>query len=364
MARFTGRRSAAPLLAVLACSLSLGVAWAQRGGDVPEETILQARLAEKLSTRDARVGQRFEAVLSPKDRSGLPEGTRFEGVITESRRPTDKEPGVLDMEFRRVLLPDQKTVAFRGYLASLGADDARRTVDGRYVSKKSGSKISTKWIGYGAAGGAVLGTLLGGGLLKGALLGGLGGAVAGYLGRDRGGSFKEVDLAQGAEFGIRVDQRVSFTDSPRYRYASDRNVDDAQPAPRPDPAGVRAGGARGGRGVDASLNGRPLTFNGPQPLTINGELFVPLAPVARAATLRFDQRDEESFHLTTDRGVARCLAGDTQVAIRGERPITLNSAPLSIDGEIYVTTEFLSQVTEMTVNWNRTSRRLTLETLK
>lgn len=369
---FTVGRAALPLLAGVLVVSGLRPGLAQRGGSVPQDTVVVARLAEKLSTRDARSGQRFEATLSPKDRSGLPEGTRFEGVLTEVRRPTSSEPGVLDMEFRRVLLPDQKAVAVRGVLASLGEEDTRRTSDGRYVSRKAGSKVSTKWIGYGAAGGAVLGTVLGGGVLKGALLGGLGGAVYGYLNREKAGGYKDVDLAQNTEFGIRLDQRLIFDDSPRYRYASDaagagRDARDTRDAR--DRGGIRAGdepgrvGDRRGAGAEVRLDDRVVTFRDAQPMTINGELFVPLAPIARAANLRFDQRDgDDSFTLTTPRGALRCTAGDTQVTSRGGSPISLSTAPLSIDDEIYVSTEFLSRVTDFRVNWSRTTRRLTLET--
>ena len=373
--RLAVRRTALPLLAGVLVASGLRPGLAQRGGSVPQDTVVVARLAEKLSTRDARSGQRFEATLSPKDRSGLPEGTRFEGVLTEVRRPTSSEPGVLDMEFRRVLLPDQKAVAVRGVLASLGEEDTRRTSEGRYVSRKAGSKVSTKWIGYGAAGGAVLGTLLGGGVLKGALLGGLGGAVFGYLNKEKAGGYKDVDLAQNTEFGIRLDQRLLFDDSPRYRYAS--NADGAgrdARAPRDardarDRGSVRAGdepgrvGDRRGVGAEVRLDDRVVPFRDAQPMTINGELFVPLAPIARAANLRFDQREgDDTFTLTTPRGALRCTAGDTQVTSRGGSPISLSTAPLSIDDEIYVSTEFLSRVTDFRVNWNRTTRRLTLET--
>src|SRR5690606_35021591 len=112
------------------------------------------------------------------DRSGFPRGTRFEGVVTEVARAGKNEPGVLDVEFRRAILPDGRAMAISGELAGLGDDDVRRRSDGRLESRHSSrkEKFDAKWVGYGAAGGAVLSTIFGGGFLKGALLGGLGGA--------------------------------------------------------------------------------------------------------------------------------------------------------------------------------------------
>ena len=79
-------------------------------------------------------------------------------------------------------------------------------------------KFDWKWVGYGAGGGAVLGTIFGGNLLRGALLGGLGGAVYSYLNRDKNREFKDVELSRGTEFGIRLDNRVAFADRTDYEY--------------------------------------------------------------------------------------------------------------------------------------------------
>src|SRR5687767_14693920 len=114
------------LLAALAIGGARGAVAQRQRVTIPEDTVVRARLDQKLSTKDAAVGQRFRASLAAEDRSGLPEGTRFEGVITEVNRPTKEEPAALNMEFRRAILPDGRTVAFQGGLGSLSEEDVRR----------------------------------------------------------------------------------------------------------------------------------------------------------------------------------------------------------------------------------------------
>lgn len=186
---------------------------------VPAETVVRAELDDTLSTRTARPGQRFAARLAENDRSGFPEGTRFQGVVTESHRPTKDRPGILNVRVQRAYLPDGTMVPVDGRLASLDEDDVRRS-GGRIESRKRG-KFDTKWVGYGAAGGAVLGEVLGDNLLKGALLGALGGAAYAYLNKDKsdkGGRYSDVELSRGTDFGILLNNRCSFRDNGSYRY--------------------------------------------------------------------------------------------------------------------------------------------------
>jgi len=198
------------------------------GKVIPANTVVKVKLDQDLSTKEARPGDRFTATLDDDDYSGFPAGTRFEGTVTEATRPTKTRPGILDVTVRRALLPGGSAVAVSGQLAGLEEDDVRRVGRGRLESKHRGKgKFQTKWVGYGAAGGAVLSTIFGGNFLKGALLGGVGGAVYGYLNKDKGSrSYRDVELDRGTGFGLRLNQRVVFNDSSRYRYASYEDVPD------------------------------------------------------------------------------------------------------------------------------------------
>lgn len=198
---------------------------------VPANTVIKARLEGDVSSKTARVGDRFSARLGDKDYSGLPEGTRFQGVITDVERPDKKHPGVLDVKIQKAVLPSGTVVPMTGTLASLDAKDVERGADGRLESRhaKKGGKFETKWVGYGAAGGAVLSTVFGGNFLKGALLGAAGGAVYSYLNKGKGGHdrYRDVELSSGTKFGIRLNNQLAFRDNGSYHYASyDQNRDD------------------------------------------------------------------------------------------------------------------------------------------
>ncbi len=333
---------------------------------IPADTVVRARLDTELSSRDAARGDRVVATISTDDRSEFPEGTQFEGEVIEVRPATKEEPGVIDVEFTRILLPQGGTVPIRGQLASLGDEDVRRTADGRLEARRrtgrNGGKFETKWVGYGAGAGAVLATVLGGGFLKGALLGGLGGAVYGYLNKNKnnGGEdrFVDVNLAEGTEFGIRFENEVAYNPNRRYRYLSDRVEEDRE----------RVAGSREVRDVynfstaDVRVNGRALTFDGSQPMNLNGVMYVPLRAVADAANMRLTHyAGEETFILVTPAGRVRAATTEPAYVDANNQRVELQHDPMLINGEVYVSTEFLSRAAGLDVNWDRANRRLEID---
>ncbi|MGV3721417.1 MAG: stalk domain-containing protein [Actinomycetota bacterium] len=356
-------KTAAPLAVALGCVLSANPALAQRGAEatIPANTIIKAELQERVTSRDARVGDRIMARVASDDRSGLPEGTRIEGRIAEVQRASDSRPGIIDMDFTRVVLPDGQSASVRGSLASLSEEDIRQTADGRIQSRRrsSGDKFEPKWVGYGAGAGAVLATIFGENFLQGALLGGLGGAVYGYLNKDKGGDrdqFREVTLDEGTPFGIRLDDRLAFREQGSYRYGfrPGRDVERV--------AGTRQNFRYGTPTV--RLNGRDVRFTDAQPMTLNGLLYVPLRPIAEQAGMQFNHRlGNDNFVLRTQSGPIRGTVGETDLNGRGANDATdtLTNAPLSINGEIFVPVGFLSRVGELRANWNRQALRLDLE---
>jgi hypothetical protein len=182
---------------------------------IPAHTVVQVSLDEELSSKTARVGDRFTATLDRDDKSRFPEGTRFSGRITEAKPSTKDRPGVIDASFSEAVLPDGRTIRISGSLAGLDGESIRRTADGRLESKKSGqSKFDWKWVGVGAAGGAVLGGIFGDDdWLKGALLGSVGGAVYAYLNKGKDVDKRQrhdVVLEEGTKFGVVLDRQVAL----------------------------------------------------------------------------------------------------------------------------------------------------------
>jgi hypothetical protein len=370
--RLFGRATIPLLLTAFGFVGVRGALAAQGPLTIPADTVVRVKLDDRVNSKDARVGDRVMASISPDDRSGFPLDTRFEGTVTEVDRYDKDKPGMVNMEFRNALLPDGRRVAVEGRLNSLSEEDVRRTSDGRMEAKrKNGSKPDWKWAGYGAAGGAVLGAVLGGGtggLLKGAILGGLGGAAYTFLnGKKNKGDFRDVDLPKGTEFGLRLDQRVAFDSRDDYRFSRRTGLDDGRDS---GIGGDRVAGERQERRYDSAVvrvNGRNVQFTDARPINLNGVLYVPLRPVADAANLRFSQRaGDEGFTLQTPNGLAQGYAGDQKVTLgnqnRDEDSVLLNDEPVSINGVIYVSSEYLGRVADMRANWDRRTLRLELET--
>lgn len=185
------------------------------GRVVPANTVVQVALDDQISSKTAREGDRITATLDQDDRSRFPEGTRFEGRITEAKASTKDRPGVIDATFDQAVLPGGETVRISGNLAGLDNESVRRTEDGRYESRKSkDSKFDWKWVGVGAGAGAVLGGIFGDNdWLKGALLGSVGGAVYSYLNKGKGVDRKnrhDVVLERGTKFGVLLNRQVAL----------------------------------------------------------------------------------------------------------------------------------------------------------
>jgi hypothetical protein len=172
---------------------------------VPEGTVVKVELMGYLSSKTAKVGDRVTAQVSPDDYSGIVPGTLITGRVVEARPAAKNRPGVLDIQFDR-LDSGNGLIPISGDLAGLGKDEVSTAADGRLVSKrKSGSKL--KFLGYGAAGGALLGQLLG----EKPLIGALAGAAAGYLygqSQKSKGSYRDVELKEGSEFGVRLSRDI------------------------------------------------------------------------------------------------------------------------------------------------------------
>lgn len=208
------RRAALPLLLSAVALLGTHSALAQSRGrnTIPADTVVRLKLETALNSHDARRGDTFAAVLADEDRSGFPQGTRFQGVVREVQRRTSDKPGMLDVQIQSAHAPGGGKTALSGRLASLDGDDVRPMKNGRLQARKgSKSKMDWKWAGYGAGAGAIVSAVTGGKVLKGAVIGGLGGTIYSYLARNKGGkdTFRDVDLPRGTEFGMRVERPVT-----------------------------------------------------------------------------------------------------------------------------------------------------------
>lgn len=182
---------------------------------------LRVRMNETISSKTARVGDRFtvtvrEPVYSSNGVVVIPEGSELVGrvdAVTAARK--GGKPGMLDLSFVQVELPNGSKRAINGSLTELLSDDAKSDNEGT----ARGDRMKNRkliFYGGGAAGGAILGAAVGGG--KGALIGGLLGAGGGFLG-EKLTKGEEAEVVSGTEFGVYLNRAISL---PRYAEAGVR----------------------------------------------------------------------------------------------------------------------------------------------
>jgi len=277
----------------LALSLSgVAQAQAQRPGyttrqiSLPEGTVLKAELSDRLSSVDSQPGDRFRATIRPDQYdAGLPSGSQVEGTVTSVRRASEREPGTIDVDFTTLRTPDGRTYPINASLTSLDADSVQRNSTGRLEARGRSSKDKSKFIGYGAGAGALIGVLSRGNLLTSALLGAAGGYLYGQLTKDKAqnnGRYSDVNLKAGTEFGVRVDRdlvaAMPYDRNTRYDTRNSR-YDDQNP--RYDDR--RTTGSTGNRADDirVQVNDRDVRFGADRPFMASGRVMVPLASVWR-----------------------------------------------------------------------------------
>jgi len=185
---------------------------------IPTSAVVPVTLDQSLSSATTRVGETFTAtVISQRlGDSEFPAGTKLEGRVIEARPRQGDNPGVLDLEFRSALLPDNTRIPLRGDLISLDADSVNNT-NGRVVAKtRSGQSNSDrlKIVGIGAGLGFVLGKVLDTNSTVSTVLGAAGGFLYSRT-RDRSKA-AEASLPQNTRLGVRLDQGVSYADTTGY----------------------------------------------------------------------------------------------------------------------------------------------------
>jgi hypothetical protein len=357
-------------LGVTGSALAQGYSRTADSDQLPAGTVLKVRLDDRLNSAEARPGQRFTATVRPdEDRSGLPEGTRVEGVIRTASAASKDKPGVLDVDFTTLSFPNGRSYPITGSLTSLDTKSVERTADGRLVSKRNSSSEKMKFIGYGAGAGALIGLLTKGNLLTNALLGAAGGYLYGQLAKDKAnGGYRNVDLKEGSEFGVRLDQRFAYTTASYQPY--DRY---GQPTARRDSAynrgynnsngnrgvDLRNPGYRGDRtGIGVVMNDREVSFGATRPMRVGSAVLVPVAPVMNAAGVpyRYDRASRE-ITVNGDQGTVRLTVGSS-VAWADGRRVSLQAPARIINGSLYVPDRFVELATGLRSHWDAGSQTL------
>ncbi len=161
--------------------------------EVPVGTVLDVRLETGLSTKTARVGDHFDAVVaapvSVGGETAIPAGAAVTGHLIVAEQPGKiKGRGELELAYDRL--------RFDGRDYPL---DSRS----RLYESRSGKSKDIAMVGGGAAAGGLLGGLLGesaGAALKGVVVGGAAGTAASLLTRG-----PQLELGRGTTLEFRLD---------------------------------------------------------------------------------------------------------------------------------------------------------------
>jgi hypothetical protein len=168
-----------------------------------EGTVIPVELDVPLSSRTNRSGDQFTATLrSGSEDAGLPAGTKIQGVVRQATPASGGNPGILDVDFTRIMLPGGTARAMNGSLISLDSGSVQRDSSGRLVARDRRAADRLKWVGIGAGAGAIIGVLTRGNTIVNVLLGAGLGYLYNELSNQRVG---DVNVGAGTDFGVMLD---------------------------------------------------------------------------------------------------------------------------------------------------------------
>ena len=217
--------------------------YGERSWALPADTVISVQMNTTLSSRIARVGDKFAATVTVpvylNGKTVIPAGSIVEGRVTQvTPAKLMNRSGTIAIDFDNLVFPNGAVVPLVG---SLTSDDpeTRRQIDDESRVSGEGNKRPAVFIGGGGAIGAVLGGIAGGG--KGAAVGGavgVGIGVAGIL-LSKG---EEAQVPSGTPFGIQLKQTLMIRESFLSESAPDVDRPSDQPPDQPDrtqPVGAR-----------------------------------------------------------------------------------------------------------------------------
>lgn len=321
---------------------------------LPVGTVVPVKLSTELSSKTSRPGDKFSAVVRyGRDDSDMPEGTKLVGVVREVQPAGDGKPGVIDLDFNKVVFPWGETKPIEGSLVSLDKKNVKYDSRGRLIAKEDKSKDRMKFVGIGAGAGLLIGAITKQNTIASVLLGAGGGFLANELSKKKP---DDVSLKPGTEFGVKMDRQFAFlTDRPERAPGDDRYFRDSAERDRPSHS------TEADRlDIGVMLDDRNVEFGEAKPLMHNDTVLVPFKPFARAAQIEFDF-DSATQSLTVRRGGIRASVGSRIAIVNGERR-RMDVAVEIHSGQVYVPMQFLAYSTNGTSYWDKGSKTVVITT--
>lgn len=367
-------------------------------------TVIPVTLDRQLTSNGNQKGDKFTATVKADNPGylGLPDGSVIEGVIMEAKPKQGKNPGVLDLAFRRIRLPNGRSYAITG--STIGLDNKSVTKDshGRIVAKSSSKNNRLTYVGYGAGAGLLASVLSGGKLhLENIGIGAGLGYLLGSLEKNKAHP-NDVNLKAGTQIGVRLDKNLRTADDGSAiddtRVADTNGTSVSADSRRTDSAGVRNqdGGYRntenGGSPLDRRRNagsadntpdaasnnaansdtaGIGVLFNdtnvkfpaNTQPVMVNGVTMVPVRPILDAANVRYTfSNNNGTISAESPNGTVRLSVG-SQIAVgEGGERTRLDAAAKRMNGTLYVPVRFLDLATGGKTSYDSDSRTVLIST--
>lgn len=182
-------------ISTLRADIETAYNWRTTSGTIPTGTDINVRLEDSISSKTARVEDRFEGSVVQSvrvnDRILIPAGSRVTGtvrMVEPAERPA--KGGKLELAFETLWLDDSRRIDLRSRVVALSEN----------MDRSGSAKKAT----YGALLGGVLGKIIGGtkGALMGVLIGGGGGVLT-----SKG---DEVELPAGTILTLRLEQPLTI----------------------------------------------------------------------------------------------------------------------------------------------------------
>ncbi len=338
-------------------------------------TVLPVDLTTGLSSATAAKGDVFTAIVR-KDivgQYGLPVGTRVDGYVREVRRHRGNTPGMLDLAFRRVRLPNGQAYPINGSLIGLDNKSVLREPNGtlRATPGKGTSRLT--YVGYGAGAGLIVG-LLTKHALPATIIGGGLGYLYGALQHGNKPIVRDVVLKKGTEIGVRLDRQVVFSGSEvgnnvvgsasGYRvgqsglHRSINSNSNTLPAGNGNTSNVN----NGGMGIGVLVNGNNVNFSSnAQPVSSHNTILVPAAPVLHEMHTNYSYNGSSKvLEIRGAKGTVRITAGSRIAVINGTRRSWLAAPAEMLNGAFYVPMQLFKLITNSPVSYDSGSETVVI----
>jgi len=183
-----------------------------------EGTVLPVVLQTRVSSRDSRRGDLVRAKIDDfrsdtatweQGAFDFPEGAVVEGRVASVTAKSGNNPGLVELDFGRIVMPDGKTMNIDGSLIALDSKSVARNENGVLVAKQTNKDNRMVYAGYGAGAGLIVG-LLTKRPLENLAIGGILGYIVGSLEQTQKRP-TDVNLDPGTRFGVRLDSPVTIT---------------------------------------------------------------------------------------------------------------------------------------------------------